>query len=625
MTFEERAHNLVSQMTLEEKIGQMMHEAPAIERLGVPEYNWWNEALHGYARSGSATVFPQSIAMAASFDPELLEKVGNAVSDEARAKYNEYRKFGKTDIYQGITLWSPNINIFRDPRWGRGQETYGEDPYLTAIMGTAYVKGLQGYDKVYRKCDATLKHYAVHSGPENIRRQFNAEVCDKDLYETYLYAFKYVIDHADPSAVMTAYNAVNGEPCSCSTRLLDILYNEFGFKGYVVSDCGAVHEISGGHHYAEDYAEGSAKAVNAGCTIECGYAYRELSEAVKRGLVTEETLTAAVEKLFTARYRLGMFDDDCEYNNIPYDVVCSEEHKALNLEMARETMVLLKNDGILPLSKETKVAVIGPEADFKEILLGNYNGWPDDYYTLLRGIKEKCKNVTWAAGCDLNKENLTPHTKPPMEEAIIAAKNADVVILCLGIAPAMEGEHNDGTNDAAANGDRSAIDIPNIQKTLYNEIMAVGKPVVLVNVSGSCINLSREKEECNAILQCFYPGAMGGLALAEIIFGEVSPSGRLPVTFYKSLADLPPVEDYSMEGRTYKFFTGTPVYEFGYGLTYSDVTEDWTDEKTVTVKNNGKYDVKYSVLRFEYIPYKNLCGIKKIDLKAGESVTVSFE
>lgn len=621
MDFEKMAKELVAQMTLPEKMSQMNYYAPAIERLGIPAYCWWNEGLHGVARSGRATVFPQSIGMAASFNDELMQKVANVISDEARAKYNEYKKFGDTDIYQGLTYWSPNINIFRDPRWGRGHETYGEDPYLTGRMGTAFIKGLQG-DGKYRKVDATIKHYAAHSGPESGRHSFDSVVNEKDLYETYLWAFKYCIDNADPSAVMGAYNRTNGEPCCASKTLLeDILRGEFGFKGYVVSDCGAICDINNGHKITANEAESAALAVNNGCDLNCGEAYKWLKTAVALDLISEETITTCVERLFTARFRLGMFADDCEYDNIPYDIIESEESAEINLEMAQESIVLLKNNGILPLKKGTKVAVIGPNADSKDVLLGNYSGMPSKYYTLLRGIQEYT-DVNYALGCYLFEEPNVHHGVTH-REAIVNAKNSDVIIMCMGLDATLEGEEGDAYN-ADTGGDKRDLELPAVQNSLYDEIKALGKPIVYVNASGSCINLSKQKDECDAVIQCFYPGAMGGLALADIIFGKVSPSGRLPVTFYESVDDLPDFKDYSMENRTYKFYNGTPVYEFGYGLTYSDIEENWLDENTVELTNKGDFDTKYSVLKYEYIPHKNLCGFKKVFIRKGEKLTVEF-
>ncbi len=623
MTFEQRAKALVSQMTLAEKLAQMKYDAPAIERLGVPAYNWWNECLHGVGRAGTATVFPQAIGMAASFDEDLLFRVATAISDEARAKYNQYKTFGETDIYQGLTFWSPNINIFRDPRWGRGHETYGEDPYLTGRMGTSFIKGLQGNGK-YRKVDATVKHFAAHSGPEQGRHGFNSEVTQKDLYETYLWAFRYCIEHADPSAVMGAYNRLNGEPCCASPSLLGkILYGEFGFKGYVVSDCGAICDINNHHKVTANEAESAALAVNNGCQLNCGTAYKWLKTAVAMGLLDEETVTAAVERLFTARFRLGMFDTDCEYNAIPYDVVECDEHRALNRRMAQESMVLLKNDGILPLKDMHTVAVIGPNADAKNVLLGNYNGTPSRYATLLRGIQEGCHaKVLYAAGCDV-WEPRRDHDGKFVKEAVIAARAADVVILCVGLNPQIEGEEGDAYNGDMG-GDRATLELPAPQRDLIEAVVATGTPVVLVNVSGSCVNLSYEKEHCAAVLQCFYPGAEGGHALADLLFGRVSPSGRLPITFYRSVDDLPPFEDYSMENRTYKFFKGEAVFPFGHGLTYSDIRETWENEHTVTLENRGEYEVNYTVLKFEHIPYKNLCGFKKVLLKPGETAVVHW-
>lgn len=625
MNFKERAKELVSKMTLAEKMSQMKHDAPAIERLGIPAYNWWNEGLHGVARSGSATVFPQAIAMAASFDEELLNKTAEAISDEARAKYNEYKKFGGTEIYQGLTYWAPNINIFRDPRWGRGHETYGEDPYLTARMGTAFVKGLQGNGK-YRKVDATLKHYAVHSGPEADRHSFNSVVNKKDLYETYLYAFKYCIDHAKPSAVMGAYNRVNGEPsCGSKTLLGDILYGEFGFDGYVVSDCGAICDFNLHHKVTKDEAESAALAVNNGCQLNCGSAYKWLKTAVVRGLISEETITKSVEKLFEARFRLGMFDNDCEYDNIPYDVVCCDKHTELNRKMAQESIVLLKNDGILPLDRKKNIAVIGPNADSIEVLLGNYHGLPQKYSTILSGITEKSEGrIYYSLGCPISDEERNNSHKHLIREAVICARNADAVIMAMGLNPRMEGEAGDAYNSAMA-GDKPDLEFQEVQKELFEAVSAVRKPVIFVNVTGSCMNLCEQDEKCAAVIQCFYPGAEGGNALADIIFGDVSPSGRLPVTFYRSADDLPDFEDYSMENRTYKFFKGNPLYRFGHGLTYSDISEDWTDENTVRVTNNGPYDTGYSVLCFKQGETKYLAGFKRIYLKNGESKTVVFD
>ena len=624
MTFYERAKELVSKMTLAEKISQMKHEACAIPRLGIPAYNWCNECLHGVARSGTATVFPQAIAMAASFHPEKLQEVAQAISDEARAKYNEYRKFGDTDVYQGLTFWSPNINIFRDPRWGRGHETYGEDPYLTARMGTAFIQGLQGEGK-YRKVDATIKHYAVHSGPEGLRHEFDAKVDQKDLYDTYLFAFRYCIEHADPSAVMGAYNRTNGEPCCASKTLLErILRQDFGFDGYVVSDCWAICDINRHHHVTETEAQSAALAVNNGCDLNCGNAYEWLKTAVASGLVSEEAITKAVERLFTARFRLGMFDTDCEYDTIPYEVIDCEKHRKLNREMARESIVLLKNDGILPLRKEQKVAVIGPAADDRNVLLGNYNGRPFYWRTYLEGIADYATQIYYAKGCLYSENEVDQSGEKPLREALIAAKKADVVLLCLGLNSSMEGEEGIESDNSQLSGDKLDLELPKCQKELYEQIKALGKPMIFINTSGSCVNLQDQDASCSAVIQCFYPGAEGGRALADILYGQASPSGRLPVTFYRSAGDLPPFEDYSMKNRAYKFFKGPVVYPFGHGLTYSNITEDWA-ENTVVVKNHGPMDTWYTVLQFEYIPHKNLKNFKKIFLSAGEEKRIHFD
>ncbi|MBO5037510.1 MAG: glycoside hydrolase family 3 C-terminal domain-containing protein [Clostridia bacterium] len=647
MTSKERAKALVAQMTLPEKLSQLTHEAAAVERLGVPEYNWWNEALHGYARSGVATIFPQAIGMAASFDKVLMKKVADAISTEARAKYNEYKKFGRTRIYQGLTCWSPNINIFRDPRWGRGHETYGEDPYLTAEMGVAFVEGMQyGFEEnpKYRKVDATLKHYAAHSGPEKGRHAFDSIVNEKDLRETYLAAFKYVIEKARPAAVMGAYNRVNGEPACGSKRLLqDILYGEWAFDGYVVSDCGAICDINAFHKLTKNEAESAALAVNNGCYMNCGSAFKYLKVAVAEGLVSEETITKACEKLFEARFDLGMFDET-EYDSIPYSKVDCPEHRQLALEMSRSCTVLLKNNGILPLKQDDNIkniAVIGPNADALTVLLGNYNGTPSEYTTPLYGIRNAAKKygkeVRYALG---SRHTNDGGDHGSIEEALIAAKYADVVVLCLGLNPQLEGEEGDAYNSDLG-GDKPGLALPKPQLDLFNMIKAVGKPVIVVNVSGSAIDLRFADEQADAVLQCFYPGQDGGKALAEIIFGEVEPTAKLPVTFYASDDQLPEYTDYSLKGRTYRYMTEKPLYPFGYGIGYnkyeiSNVSCDavvGVNGATVTcdIKNLGKRDGGEVVQ--VYIGHKNkpeapiyqLIAFDKVWLKAGEKKSVTFD
>ncbi len=629
MDFRQQAKHLVSQMTLAEKCAQMRHEAPAIPRLGVPAYNWWNECLHGVGRAGAATVFPQAIAMAASFNALLLYDVATCISDEARAKYNEFKTFGDTQIYQGLTYWSPNINIFRDPRWGRGHETYGEDPLLTGQLGVSFVKGLQGDDAKYRKLDATIKHYAVHSGPESLRHSFDAKVSEDDLAETYLFAFKYCIQHASPSSVMGAYNRINGEvACASQTYLKQKLYDEFGFDGYVVSDCGAIADFHNHHHITETPTESAALAVNNGCYLNCGETYSWLVAAVAQGLITEETITHAVEVLFEARFRLGMFSDDCPYDSIPYEVVECEKHQALNRQMAQESMVLLKNNNILPLKQGTKIAVIGPNADDISILLGNYNGTPSEYTTLLRGIQEASEGkVIYARGCHIFAETTHNWAEQPLREAIIAARKSDVVIMCMGLNPSMEGEEGDAYNGANS-GDKVRIELPKPQLALLQEIKQLGKPIVFVNVSGSCVGLA-EASECDAVLQVFYPGAQGGRALADILFGKACPSGRLPLTFYRSTEDLPDFTDYSMANRTYKYFKGQPLYPFGFGLSYTSFEVTPKEIKdgcaTFTVENTGSMDGSHVVLLYakDNAPELNcrLVGFKKVFVKKGSSLT----
>ena len=622
MDFAERARELVARMTLPEKLSQMRYDAPGIPRLGVPAYSWWNECLHGVARSGRATVFPQAIAMAATFDDGLVERTAETISVEARAKFNMYRRGGEgTGKYQGLSFFTPNINIFRDPRWGRGQETYGEDPCLTGRMGAAFVRGLQGSGK-YHRADATVKHYAVHSGPERGRHSFDARPSEKDLYETYLAAFRYCVEHARPASVMGAYNRVNGEPCCGSPRLLEtILRGEFGFDGFVVSDCGAVCDFHEHHGVTANAAESAALAVKSGCDLNCGTAYQWLKTSVAMGLLDEATVTRSVERLFEARFRLGLFDDDCEYDAIGMEEVESPGHVALSRRVAAEGIVLLKNDGVLPLSPKARVAVIGPNADDRTVLTANYAGTPTESVTVLQGIREIAAETIYAPGGHHFIDADRNDASDPTREALDAARRADVVVMVMGLNPSMEGEEGDARN-SGLNGDRAEIELPACQQKLFEDVLAAGKPVVFVNVSGSAVALGRQDEAANAVVQCFYPGAQGGRALADVLFGRVSPCGRLPVTFYASTADLPPFENYDMENRTYRFFRGTPTYPFGHGLTYSPVTETWLDDETVTLTNVGGMETGYSVLRYADRPERRLIGFEKVRLGPGESVTV---
>lgn len=648
MNHRQRAKELVAQMTTGEKIHQLVHNAPAIKRLCVEDYNWWNEALHGVGRAGVATVFPQAIGLAATFDEQLMRQVATVISDEVRAMHHEFARHGDRDIYKGLTCWSPNINIFRDPRWGRGHETYGEDPFLTAQMAIQFIQGMQGEDPNYRKVDATPKHLAAHSGPEGIRHGFNSVVSQKDLYETYLYAFERCVKEAKPAAVMGAYNAVNGEPsCASKTLLQDILRDEWGFEGYVVSDCGAICDINEFHRLTGTMAESAALALNNGCDLNCGRAYSALVVAVEAGMISEETLTQACERLFEARFRLGMFDDEANnpYAHIPYETVNSPEHRALALKAAQESLVLLKNDGLLPLEENSvsSIAVIGPNADEKSVLEGNYNGTAYPYVTLIEGIRRRAPHASlrYVEGCKATK--LTdPQILTPYTEAVLAAERADVVVLCLGLNPRLEGEEGDAFNSDAG-GDKLSLFLPEVQQGLYRALKATGKPLVVVNVSGSAIALNEMEEGANALVQMFYPGEEGGTALAGLLFGDFSPCGRLPVTFYASDSDLPDFADYSMRGRTYRYFEGKPLYPFGYGLSYTTfayenvrlsaqtVQEGEDVTLFVTVTNTGSragaevVQVYLSNRNADCpVPRLRLAGLRHIDLAPGQAAQVEI-
>jgi beta-glucosidase len=587
----ERAKDLVSKMTLEEKASQLRFNAPAIDRLGVPAYNWWNEALHGVARAGTATVFPQAIALAAIFDDAYLEEIADVIATEARAKYNENVRSGDRDIYKGITMWSPNINIFRDPRWGRGHETYGEDPYLTTRLGVGFIKGLQGKGK-HLKVAACAKHFAVHSGPEGLRHEFDAIVSQKDLYETYLPAFEAAVKEAGVEAVMGAYNRTLGEPCCGSKTLLrDILRGKWGFTGHVVSDCWAIMDFHTRHHVTKTAPESAALALKNGCDVNCGSVYLHLLSAVEEGLITEEDIAIAAERLMATRIKLGMFDETCEYNDIPYEANDSREHRNKSLEAARKAMVLLKNNGLLPLDKSSlsSVAVIGPNADSQLMLKGNYFGTPSESVTILEGIREAVGEdvrVYYSEGCHLFQDKVEPlaQKKDRLDEAVSVAKRADVAILCLGMDSNIEGEEGDAGNAAAA-GDKADLNLPGLQQELLEKVIATGTPVILILGVGSALAIGYAQEHCAAILNAWYPGSLGGRAAADILFGKCSPGGKLPVTFYRDTAALPAFTDYAMKNRTYRYFEGETLYPFGYGLTYSTVTVG-----DLSIEGSGKAD-----------------------------------
>lgn len=787
--FKKSATELVAKMTLKEKISQMRYDSPEIRRLNIPEYNWWNECLHGVARAGEATVFPQGIGMGATWNPSLIHKMGIAVSDEARAKHHKFKSEGKRGIYQGLTFWTPNINIFRDPRWGRGQETYGEDPYLTSRIGVSYIKGLQGNDPKYLKVVATAKHYAVHSGPEKTRHSDNYKVSDRDLYETYLPAFEAAIIEAKVHSVMCAYNRFRDQACCGSNLLLQkILREDWNFQGYVVSDCWAINDFwePNKHGLTKTPAEAGALAVNSGTDLNCGNVYDpHLQEAVLKEMLDEAQLDKALIRLFTARYKLGMFEDDANvpWAKIPYNVVASKAHYTLSEKVAKESIVLLKNDNnILPLSKKINtIAVIGPNADSKQALLGNYHGTPHHFFTPLKAIQAKLPNakVNYALGShvaegwpmlkpvassflqnngkvglkgeyfdnknwegkpvfirndadvnfiwmpkkpveNLQKDNfsvrwtgqITPkesgkyrigfqasngvkfylngklkfqftakhqvrtnyfdidlkkgkpntikieyfnfHSDPQahlvwakmdkdlITPALEVAKKSEVVVLCLGLSPDIEGEEMPVLLEGFDKGDRSDIVLPKTQLELMQKVVALGKPTVLVLMNGSALAVNWANKNVPGILEAWYPGEFGGKAIADVLFGDYNPAGRLPITFYKSLKDLPDFQSYTMQNRTYKYFKGDPLFQFGHGLSYTTfkysnlVLEDNIAKETpialsVNVTNSGKMAGDEVIqLYISHIdskndaPIRSLVGFKRIHLKVGETKTVAF-
>ena len=552
------AEELVGRMTAEEKAGQLRFDAPAIERLGIPAYNWWNEGLHGLARGGTATSFPQAIGLAAMFDEELMEKIASVISDEARAKYNALSREGDRDIYHGLTLWSPNVNIFRDPRWGRGQETYGEDPTLTARLGRAFVRGLQGKGETL-KTAACAKHFAAHSGPEALRHGFDARVSEKDLEETYLVAFHELVDEG-VEAVMGAYNRLNGEPCCASSYLMEKLRGEWGFQGHFVSDCWAIRDFHENHGVTSAPTESVQLALRSGCDLNCGCTYQHILRAMELGMISEEEVTRSAVRLFTTRFLLGVLGEGgSEYDSLPYELIECPESLDLAQKAARESCVLLKNSGLLPLDPDScgTIGVIGPNANSRSALVGNYHGTASRYVTVLEGIQDyvgdRCR-VLYSQGCALWADRVEPLAQPNdrLAEAIAVAKTSDTVILVLGLDETLEGEEGD-TGNSYSSGDKEDLFLPETQRILLDGVLAVGKPTVVILLAGSAIDLSEAQEKADAILLGWYPGAVGGRAVAELLFGEVSPSGKLPVTFYRNeaLSDMPAFTDYAMSGRTY--------------------------------------------------------------------------
>lgn len=648
--YRERAAALVAQMTLEEKVGQTLYNAPAVERLGIPAYNWWNEALHGVARAGTATVFPQAIGVAATFDEDLAGKMAEIIATEARAKYNAQKEAGDRDIYKGLTFWAPNVNIFRDPRWGRGQETYGEDPYLTSRMGVRFIKGLQKEQEGFMKAAACAKHFAVHSGPEKLRHSFNAEVSRQDMYETYLPAFKACVQEAGVEAVMGAYNRTNGEPCCGSrTLLLTILRNEWGFEGHVVSDCWAVKDFHENHKITKTPLESAAMAMNNGCDVNCGCMFPNLLDAVRGGYVDEERLDEAVTNLMECRMKLGMFEERgaVPFDAIGYEQVDTDENKAVNLEIARKSLVLLKNEGnLLPLDldKIKTIGVIGPNADSRKALVGNYEGTASRYVTVLEGIEDYVSGrarVLYSEGCHLFEDRTSglAMANDRISEVKAVCSVSDVVVAVLGLDSTIEGEEGDAGNEFAS-GDKLDLKFPGLQSEVLRAAFESGKPVILVSMTGSAMALNWEDSHIPAIIQAWYPGAAGGRAVAELLFGAYSPEGKLPVTFYRTTEELPEFTDYSMKNRTYRYMEKEALYPFGFGLSYTSfalrdvklssekIAADGEIKVSAKIKNTGavaggetvQVYVKFSGAAGGTLSVPNfqLKGLRKMYLEPGE-------
>ncbi len=648
-----KATELVEKMTVEEIASQLRFDAPGIERLGIPEYNWWNEGLHGVARSGTATVFPQAIGLGATFDTELLEQIGEAISIEARAKYNESVREDDRDIYKGLTIWSPNVNLFRDPRWGRGQETYGEDPYLISRLGVSFIRGLQG-DGEYLRTAACAKHFAVHSGPEEMRHYFDARVDLKELWQTYLPAFEACVMEGQVESVMGAYNRTNGEPCCAHSYLMDeVLRGQWDFQGHYVSDCWAVKDFHENHKVTDRPEESVKLALEKGCDINCGCTYQKIMSAYEEGILPLEHIKRSAIRLFTMRFLLGMFDHT-EYDNIPYEKIECKEHLDLASRAAKESVVLLKNNGILPLKKDQikTIGVIGPNADSRKALIGNYHGTSSRYITVLEGIQDYVKEdvrVLYSLGCHLflDREEGLAKANDRLSEAVAVARHSDLVILCLGLDETLEGEEGD-TGNLYASGDKKDLKLPESQCKLLETVASTGVPFIICMMSGSAMDMNFASEHASAILQLWYPGARGGKDIADILFGEVSPSGKLPITLYRDLEGMPAFTDYSMEGRTYRFLKKSPLYPFGYGLTYGDTRvtglnwanasnynyEDLYREDTkvsATVVNKGNMETEDVIQIYiqvkgskNEVPNPKLAAFRRVRLKPGEKKSVEI-
>ena len=654
LSFDQRVNDLVGRLSLSEKVKLMQNsDGGGVPRLGIPAYNWWSECLHGVACDGVATVFPQAIGMAATWNPALIKREADVISTEARAKHQEHVRKGEFGMCQGLTFWSPNINIFRDPRWGRGQETYGEDPFLTSRIGISFVKGLQGDDPKYYKVISTAKHYAVHSGPEPLRHKFNAIPSKRDLYETYLPAFEALVKEGKVYSIMGAYNRVYGVPACASDLLLkELLRNKWGFAGYVVSDCGAISDFFNGHKAFPGAKEAAAAAVLAGCDLACDDVYVALEKSVAEGLINIKDIDVSIKRLFLARFKLGIFDPASmvSYANIPITENNTPEHGRLALDVAHQSMVLLKNNGILPLSKKIKtIVVIGPNSDDNDVLLGNYNGFPTKPINVLQGIRNRAGKdieIIFEKGMASYNENgssdtLSKETK--IQAALAAAAKSDAVIFVGGISSRLEGEEKRVTMEGFSGGDRTSLDLPKEQEDLLKALKATGKPVVLVLMSGSALSVNWENENLPAILQAWYPGQEGGNAVADVLFGNYNPGGRLPVTFYKSVNDLPGFEDYSMNGRTYKYFEGKALYPFGHGLSYAKFKYNSAKVTLPVIKAGQETFVEVSVTNTsgitgdevvqvyasakgvkEFRPLKTLAGFERVTIPAGKTILVKI-
>lgn len=632
----ERASELVSKMTLKEMMSSLLYDSPEIRRLGIPSYNWWSEGLHGAARSGTSTVFPQAIALASMFDKDFMRMIGNIVSTEQRAKYNAYSSHNDRGIYKGLTVWSPNINIFRDPRWGRGQETYGEDPYLTSELGRAYVEGLQGDGNVF-KTAACIKHFVAHSGPEPERHHFNAVVSKKDLEETYTPAFRRIIKYTDVDGVMGAYSAINGEP-ACATRLInELIRDKWHFDGLFISDCWALRDIHEEHHITKSPEESAALALKSGCDLNCGCTYNYLEKAYSKGLINKEDIRKAAIRAYTTRFELGLFDKETEYDGIYLSVIESGEHKSASLKASINSIVLLENkDGFLPIKRELKIAVIGPNADSRTVLHGNYHGTSSRLTTILEGIRHYSSNVLYSEGSGLAKRNVERLAKADdrVSEAVSIAELSDVVLLALGLDEKIEGEMHDDGNGGIA-GDKEDLRLPESQRVLLDALDKAGKPIILLLLSGGAINPEIEnKKNVKALLQCWYLGEYGGEAIARIIYGLECPSAKLPITFYKSIDDIPLYSDYSMTERTYRYFTKPVLYPFGYGLSYTSFIykelefDALSNTASVVIENTGEFAGDEVSLIFaktesdDSPPNSSLVGFSRTHLERGESSRV---